>query len=447
MGQAGVVDRWRNMTLLIVVFLYLLLNWGFQQVRVPPVANGGLPIGEFVLFMSLATINYNRVLGRMGQVVPLLPFLIWWAFGLGRALFDFGVHGSWALRDAAHVIESLFLIAGFVFAGDRRSMERFFAWLPVVLTIGVLYGFLYPIRDQIWAISPTITTANGFQAPIFGTMVNTPFLLIPAAIYLILFQGRRLHANLIAVMLLGYTLAVFQARTLYLVLIAVFGFLALYRRSSIGNLGIVVYVSALLFALVTLIGVEVEGRLGAAFTPEFLYQHFLAIFGICDPSLPATCAAAEGVGQRLGWWEKIFSRLFVDPVTPIVGLGYGTPLTDFHGNSGTVAREPHNSYISLIARIGLIGGIAWFVMTAFLYRAWHLAYRRCQQLGWHLGQSRLLVLMVYFICMWVLALGEDGFEKPYNIIPYYFFWGIVLRFALDLKQGQIGPVQEYRATG
>jgi len=55
--------------------------------------------------------------------------------------------------------------------------------------------------------------------------------------------------------------------------------------------------------------------------------------------------------------------------------------------------------------------------------------------------------MVYFICMWVLALGEDGFEKPYNIIPYYFFWGIVLRFGLDLKQGNspIVPVMLYNA--
>ncbi len=47
--------------------------------------------------------------------------------------------------------------------------------------------------------------------------------------------------------------------------------------------------------------------------------------------------------------------------------------------------------------------------------------------------------MVFFICIWVLAIGEDGFEKPYNIIPFYFFWGIILRFSLLLDRGLIGP--------
>jgi hypothetical protein len=48
-----------------------------------------------------------------------------------------------------------------------------------------------------------------------------------------------------------------------------------------------------------------------------------------------------------------------------------------------------------------------------------------------------MVLMVFFICMWVLAIAEDGFEKPYNVIPFYFFWGIVLGFGLSLSQRQL----------
>ena len=47
----------------------------------------------------------------------------------------------------------------------------------------------------------------------------------------------------------------------------------------------------------------------------------------------------------------------------------------------------------------------------------------------------------------MLAIGEDGFEKPYNIIPFYFFWGIVLRMAYNLKaeeadstRGRTGPM-------
>ena len=63
----------------------------------------------------------------------------------------------------------------------------------------------------------------------------------------------------------------------------------------------------------------------------------------------------------------------------------------------------------------------------------------CRATGWREGENRLLIMMMFFICMWVLALGEDGFEKPYNIIPFYFFWGVILRFSLLVEGGLIGP--------
>lgn len=441
---ASRIDGLRNTVLLVTVWLYLLLNWGFMQVRIPPVAGGGLPVGEIVLFLSLITINYTGVLGRLSLTVAIVPLAVWWTFGVGRALFDFAMHGMWALRDAAHVLESLFLLVGFVFAGDRRSLERFFDWLPKLLAIAVLYGLLYPFRVEIWAVSPTITSGAGYEAPIFGSMATSANLMIMAAVFLILFHGNKMLANLVAVLVIGYTLAMFQARTLYLILIAVFGFLVLYRRSSIGNLGILVYLSGLLLALITLVGLELHGRLGAAFTFDFLVQHFLAIFGITSQEYEGVTSAAEGIGQRLGWWENIFRSMLRDPFSLLLGLGYGLPLTDFHGDSGAAVREPHNSYITVIARTGIIGGVCWLLIMLSLIRRWHHTFMQCRRLGWRQGENRMMVLMVFFICIWVLAIGEDGFEKPYNIIPFYFFWGIILRFSLLLDRGLIGPDAGWR---
>jgi hypothetical protein len=38
-----------------------------MQLRIPPTAGGGLPVGEIVLFLSLMTINYTSVLGRLSR--------------------------------------------------------------------------------------------------------------------------------------------------------------------------------------------------------------------------------------------------------------------------------------------------------------------------------------------------------------------------------------------
>ena len=438
-APASTLDRLRNGVVLVTVLLYILFNWGFMQLRIPPVAGSGLPVGEIVLLLSLMTINYTGVLGRMSLTVAMVPLGIWWTFGVGRALFDFGIHGTWALRDAAHVLESLFLLVGFVFAGDQKSLERFFNWLPKLLLICVIYGLLYPVRVEIWMLSPTITSGTGFNVPIFGSMTNTPQLMIVAALYLVLFHGNRLWANLLAVLVLGYVIAMFQARTNYLILIAVFGFLMLYRRSSIADAGFVGYVSVVLLLAVGLIGLQFQGRLGTSFNYEFLVAHFLAIFGICDPTVPGVCAAAEGVPQRLEWWSNIFARMMQDPFSLLLGLGYGVALTDFYGASGAAVREPHNSYVTVIARTGIVGAICWVLIMLSLVRRWHVTFMMCRAARWREGENRMLILMVFFICMWVLAIGEDGFEKPYNIIPFYFFWGIVLRFSLLLERGQIGP--------
>jgi hypothetical protein len=96
----------------------------------------------------------------------------------------------------------------------------------------------------------------------------------------------------------------------------------------------------------------------------------------------------------------------------------------------------------VLARTGIIGAICWGMMMLELLRRWHNTFMRCRQLDWREGENRLLVLMVFFICTWVLALGEDGFEKPYNIIPFYFFWGVILRLSLLLERGLIGPAAE-----
>ena len=190
---------------------------------------------------------------------------------------------------------------------------------------------MYPIRDEIWQLSPQITSGTGYVVPIFGSMATTSYLMIAAAVYLMLFHGNKLLANAGAVLIIGYTVAIFQARTLYLTLIAIFAFMILYRRSSVGNIGVVALLSGFLLGLISLIGLQFQGRLGASFDANFLIAHFMAIFGVCDTSLEGVCSAAEGVGQRLEWWNSIAERMLADPFNLLLGLGYGVTLTDFYG--------------------------------------------------------------------------------------------------------------------
>ncbi|MGB1547503.1 MAG: hypothetical protein ACPHIA_03070, partial [Alphaproteobacteria bacterium] len=97
--------RLREHATLIIISLYLILNYGFMLIRVPP--NVGVPFGELLLAAYLLWLSDIRFLPRFGKTLFLLPFIIWWIAGLGRAYFAFPEYGLVALRDATHVIESL----------------------------------------------------------------------------------------------------------------------------------------------------------------------------------------------------------------------------------------------------------------------------------------------------------------------------------------------------
>ena len=73
----------------------------------------------------------------------------------------------------------------------------------------------------------------------------------------------------------------------------------------------------------------------------------------------------------------------------------------------------------LIISLSGVAGVFILLNAEFLAAAQVLIY-----------VGAVAILMVFAISMWVLAIGEDGFEKPYNAVPYYFFWGVMLQIAV-----------------
>ena len=422
--------RIRYDVLLGVVGLYLILNHGFMQLRIPPTTGGGVPVGELTLLIAFLTFNHLVVLSRLHATVYLAPFILWWGFGLGRAMLAVPEYGMWALRDASHVIDSLFLVIGFAIMSRPEYLDRFFAWIPKLLLVGCAYALLFPFRETLEGYSPTIRSGAGYDTPIFFKF-GSSFVVLPlAAAWLTLFRERSKWTVAIEIALVGYAVILLQARTTYLQLVALAAFFIWFRPRVFGKsvLGLVVVIFALL--ALPVLGIEIEGRLGQKASLEFLINHLLSIGGVEGEGV---VGSAQGVSLRFGWWASIFDRLLSGFDKFIIGLGFGFPLTDFITPNQVVAREPHNSYISVVARMGLIGAVAFVWMHIVLLRSWYRAYRVSVQYRWRDGQNRLLFLMVFFILIWVFALAEDALERPYFAIPHYFFWGIALRMAWFLK--------------
>jgi len=419
----------RNSITLLVIGAYLILNYGFMLVRIPPMAEGGVPIGELLLlFWFCFLVKDLQWLPIFTNNIIFVPFLMWWALGFGRVLLAFPEYGMWTLRDATHVIESLFLWVGFVFAATPSAIDHLFVWIRRVLAVVCIYVLSYPWRESLGAFSPTITSATGLSKTVFFQYNSTGQLVLWEAVHRLIRSSKGI---LIPGLLIAYVVGIFQARTIYLQVIAILLLLFWHRPKAFGKMGLALSAGLLGIILIVQSGIEIKGRMNENISLEFMVDHFYAIAGIESKGV---VGAAKGVGQRLGWWKNIIERVTDSPGNFLFGLGYGFPLVNFHGGDGAVVREPHNSYLSTLGRIGILGIIFFTWMHVHLVRAWFRAYHLCRRVGYRLGQDRLFLLMVFFVLVWVNSLGEDAFEKPYLTIPYYFFWGVVLHYRLHLKR-------------
>ncbi len=413
---------------------YIILNSGFMMVRIPPVGVG-IPIGEVVLIGCLCVISLPVLLPKMGKEAWLFPILLWWGMSLSRCLIDTTVGGAWSFRDASQAIESLYLIVGFWLANSVENLSYFFRWLRKILLVAIAYGLLLPANHYLQSFSPRLPGVAGVGAPLIFSVTNTAVILIWAACWLLIDgkQKDKLTKGriLLACLLVTFSVAFAQQRTIYLAVLMTGAILFLTKRRLATKWATILLFGVVAIGAISVSGINVEGGRGHKISLDFISQHFQSITGSSGSG--DVEGSAAGVSLRLGWWRRIYQQMQGSHRVMIFGLGYGVSLTDFHGALGASAREPHNSYISVLARLGISGMLVWVAMQASLYLSWWRSFQLCRRMRWVRDQDNLLLLLIYSVQVLAYAIGEDGFEKPFLAIPYYLFFGVVLRYGRYLR--------------
>lgn len=436
------VRLWRKL-ILWSVGCYLVLNQGFMMVRIPPVG-AGVPVGELMLVLSLILINLTVVLPRMSREVWIFPMLLWWGYAFSRVMIDVKAGGVWTFRDASQEIESLYLILGFWLIDSVVSLQYFFSWLRQVLLVLGIYSLTFPVSTALQKYSPSLPHMNARESSLLFQMVNIPNLALWSATWLLLESRGKSKPGvslrqLAAAVIVAVAAAFGQSRTVYIQILAL-GILFLFlRRKMAVRWGAILLAGVVLIGGVSASGISLTGRLGEKVSLDFLARHLESSTGEGDA---ATEGAAGGVNLRKGWWMRIASEMRESPKRMAFGLGYGIPLTDY-APGGVQIREPHDSYISVWARLGAVGLVVWLMMQCTLYRAWWKSYQLCRRMHWIRDQQNLFLLLVFSVLSLVFATGEDAFEKPYVAIPYYLFFGVVLRYSKYLREAaaQTVPTQ------
>jgi O-antigen ligase len=411
------LDIWQVL-LLVALTGYLLFNYGFENLTI----HAGVPIiiSYVLMFASLflAAFTRPRLLMRAGTEPAMLCLWVLLFLTFLHLLLDVPSHGLWAIRDASQFLDGIFLALGLLWAMRRNSMVPLMKWLTIVFFLNLVYSLTLPLGEEITAWSPK--SGVFIQVPLVGTYRgNAIFLLVGALFYMLLARyvvrwPRWIILFLAMAQLFG--LAIHQARALYVALAVIL--IILFFLGEVGKAAkLLLLISPALagILLLTTLGIEIEGRIGPVRT-DFFKEHVRSLTG--EKGTPGS-----GVEGRIEWYEQAFEHIRAHPVA---GEGFGTVLIDFTNElTGGAVRQPHNSSVTVLARLGLVGLVPWVVLHLYVLTRFIYAFRQRRYCDKQLSDFIVWLFIVYVVFM-IEASVEAAFEFPSAAIPCYFFVGLAL---------------------
>jgi hypothetical protein len=422
----GRLELWQVLVLLAVT-PYVILNYGFDNLVV---GAGGFhfPVGELLMFLALVLVILGTQRGLLSSTLQDPPVVCLFALLLlscAHLIVDVQRYGIYALRDSSLFFEAVFLLVGVVWARNPRNTRLLVRWMFFVLVLNLIYTYTFPWNEQIQAWSPT--SGMFHPVPLFGNYEQNGVFLVAGVLFCIwlgpsLVRWPRWVLLGLAMAQLG-GLAILQLRSMYVGILVVLLLLFLLGEtkklagfaSALGwGVGGVL---AMLLAVSTL-GIRLQGRMGPV-DLSFIEEHAQTVLALGDAS-----ARMSHDVDRGGWYGEVWDRIRSSPSNLIVGEGFGQALINFENERGIPVRQPHNTSLTVLARLGFLGLTIWLLFIV-LMTVRYVRYLRTRSAS--AGASTLVLwLFMYSILAFLFTSVQPEFEFSHGAIPFFFLQGLAI---------------------
>lgn len=407
---------------------YGFANWAFHIGSIP------FPVGHLLAFTALFLAAQRRIrdVKAFFREPIALGWLVLLGLTFGHLIFDIPRFGGYAIRDASFVIEGGFLLLGFLWAKRPDGIQSFAKVLVLLFLITLTYSLTYPIGVLLREHSPI--SGIFLRVPVVGFYKNISLFLVTGAVYYYLVARHVINWPSIALLVLallqiGWSL-VFQARSMYVGIIVAMLILVLFTGVRKGVKiagGLTVGIIALL-VIISVSGIQLKGRIGPL-EPSFIIQHFQSVFLV--PDTPAVGSAI----WRLKLLPEVLERWMASTATMLIGEGFGEPLIEFYTPEGVPVRQPHNTHLTILVRLGLAGMTVWLFINWRIFSLFMRALRRYQRGTSH--HVLILWLFIFYVLGMLMTTVQPWLEFSYGAIPFF----TLLGFALSLMQsGKKSPI-------
>jgi hypothetical protein len=411
------LELWQMLTLMAVSG-YVILNYGFENwtLHVGPIPVI-LPYAMMYAALGMVLLGRRPIMPMAWREPAVVCVFILFAMACMHLVFDVPAYGLYAIRDASMCIDGLFILVGLAWALKPHSIEFLLKWLLVVFVINTLYSYTLPWGERIWAWSPE--SGVFMKVPILGSYAGSGDILLAGALFClclgdyVLTRPRWLMPVFGAVQLLG--IAITQVRRMYLAIFFIAILLILFGevKKSMKLLALVPVGLIVLVLATTFGGLKISGRVGPV-ELSFFKDHLRSISGAED-------TPGSDPESRVKMASQAMQHFYGHPV---LGEGFGQALTtEIDMTNGAITRMPHNSSITYLARLGVVGIIVWIVFHFSLIRPFIIAIRQRKTFPDKRLYSFVLWLFFFYVLFMITSLVEGPFEFPSGAVPFYFFMG------------------------
>ena len=386
----------------ILVPLFGLAIWSYGFNNIPFIRP--LPLVDALAwFAILLSLPHWWKLTRFPIIRQCLFFMtILTIITIIRIIVDTPKYGLLAPRDALFVFE-LWLLFPAILLGYNYGEKKVEKLIGSLFLIATIWFLLYPLRDLLISISPIV----GIQRPVpLFQFTTAGFLSVPAFFW---FLNRK---GLVGVVGTSSTLIIIllvQSRGVYIAFILSIILSFLVRGTLISRWKHLVISGFLLLLFVLTLGSTITGRLGLAVGFDTVKEQLATLFG------------KEGTGSgslhyRLVAWSFVLEQVLEDPLAAIFGLGLGMDL--FLGlmlGPDILVRKPHNDFLEIWARLGIVGLIPWLGILLLTFR---------ESLKYAINDSKNIWVLALQTILLITALGQPATAFAYVTIVWVSLTGL-----------------------